>query len=296
MSAGLEQEAAGSGPSSEAPGPCHIWGVPFHSLTFDQAVERVDEMVRARQPSYFITANLHYVMLNSRLAELGEVNRRAAFVLADGITLVWASRWKGMPLPERVTGSDLIYGLCELAAHRGYRVFFLGGSEGIAAEAARQLGRLYPLLRVVGIESPPFRPLSDEEDRALLDRIRAAAPDLLILAFSMPRGEQWLAAHVAELAVPACANFGAAIDFAAGRVCRAPRWMQRRGLETPYRILQEPRRLTSRYTKNAIFLIRMILHDIGGMLSGCAGNLLRVTPLRAKRRAHGVSGPVNFRG
>ena len=146
--------------------PCWIWSVPFYPLRYGQVVDLVDHLIADGRPTYFITANLNYVMISHRIKALEGVSRRAAFVVADGITLIWASRWKGVPLPERVTGSDLIYGLCELAARRGHRVFLLGAGPSVAEEAARNLIALYPGLCIAGVESPPFRRLDAEETKA----------------------------------------------------------------------------------------------------------------------------------
>jgi N-acetylglucosaminyldiphosphoundecaprenol N-acetyl-beta-D-mannosaminyltransferase len=260
---------------STLPDPHWIWDVPFHPLTLNEAVEQVDNLVCEHKPSFLVTANLNYVMLTHRNPLLQDVNNRAAFVLADGITLVWASRWKGTPLPERVTGADLIYDLCDLAARRGYGIFLLGGAPGVGETAARKLAERYAGLRVIGIESPPYRDLSAEEEAGLIARIRSARPDILLLAFTQPKGELWIDRHLEELGVPAVVQVGAAFDFAAGRVRRAPRWIQRIALETPFRIIREPRRLTPRYTRNALFLIRMILHDARGWLTGWVTTLLR---------------------
>jgi N-acetylglucosaminyldiphosphoundecaprenol N-acetyl-beta-D-mannosaminyltransferase len=259
------------------PDPHWVWDVPFHPLTFEEAIGQVDALVRAKRPSYLITANLNYVMQTNQDARLREVNNGAAFVVADGITLVWASRWKGTPLPERVTGADLIYGLCNLAARRDYGVFLLGGAPNVAEAAARNLSELYPGLRVVGVESPPLlRDLTMEVEAALIARIRSARADILLIAFGQPEGERWIARHLEELGVPVSLQVGGAINVAAGRVRRAPRWMQRLALETPYRIIQEPRRLTPRYTRNAVFWIRMISHDARVALADWLVSLLRV--------------------
>jgi N-acetylglucosaminyldiphosphoundecaprenol N-acetyl-beta-D-mannosaminyltransferase len=236
-----------------------IWGLPLAPWTLQQTIEEVDRLVEARRPSFFITANLHYAALTHSDSSLREVNRRAAFVVADGMPLIWASRFRNPPLPERVAGADLIYELSALAARKGYRVYFLGGAEGVAAEAARHLAARCPGLQVAGIECPPFRALSAAEQDALLSRVRATRPDLLITAFTMPRGEQWLAAQIQALAVPAAVNLGAAIDFAAGRIRRAPHWMQRTGLEWLFRLWLEPKRLSRRYLDDGLFLMGRLL-------------------------------------
>jgi N-acetylglucosaminyldiphosphoundecaprenol N-acetyl-beta-D-mannosaminyltransferase len=105
--------------------PVWVWGVPFTPLTLAETIVAVGDLIKARQPAYFITANTHYVMMTEKDAGLRAINTRAAFIVADGAPLVWASRWQGSPLPERVAGSDLIFELSAAAAKQGYRLFFL---------------------------------------------------------------------------------------------------------------------------------------------------------------------------
>ncbi len=235
-----------------------IWGVPYAPLTLEGAVAAVSELIREGRPSFFITAPTHYAMLTEELPDLREINERAAFILADGKPLVWASRLLGSPLPERVAGSDLIFHLCEQAAREGSRVFLLGGPPGVAEEAARRLVARYPGLQIVGTECPPFREPTPEEEEALVDRIRAARPDLLFVAFGQPKGERWIVRHLDRLGVPVSVQVGASLDFAAGRVRRAPRWMQKTGLEWAFRLWLEPRRLAGRYARNAWFILRKV--------------------------------------
>ncbi len=257
--------------------PVWIWGVPFAPWTRAQAADAAALLAESGRPSFFITANAHYAMLSHEQAELRAVNARAAFILADGAPIVWASRWKRSPLPERVAGSDLIYDLCERAAARGHRVFLLGGAEGVADAAARRLADLYPGLEVAGTACPPHRGLGDEEHERLLAQIREARPHLLFVAYGQPKGELWIARHLESLGVPVCVQVGASLDFIAGRVRRAPRWVQKIGMEWAYRLSLEPRRLAPRYAANARYLLRMITQDLVG---GKAGGPLRGTPRR----------------
>jgi N-acetylglucosaminyldiphosphoundecaprenol N-acetyl-beta-D-mannosaminyltransferase len=199
---------------------------------------------------------LNYAMLTAKDPRLREVNEEAAFIVADGMPLVWASRWKGSPLPCRVAGSDMLPALCARAARRGYRVFLLGAAPGVAEEAARRLCRAYPGLTIAGIEAPDFHALSAGETEDLKCLIRESETDVLIAAMGQPDGEFWLRRNYRDLEHTVCAQFGASIDFAAGRVARAPKWMQKTGLEWAYRLGREPRRLTGRYARNALFLAR----------------------------------------
>jgi N-acetylglucosaminyldiphosphoundecaprenol N-acetyl-beta-D-mannosaminyltransferase len=238
-----------------------VWGVPFAPITLAQAVDAVAALIRAGRPSFFITAPTHYAMLTESEPDLRAINERAAFIVADGAPLVWASRRLGTPLPERVAGSDLIFHLCEQAAREGFRVFLLGGDEGVAERAAGRLTERYPGLQVVGTECPPFRAPTPEEEDAMLERIRRARPDLLFVAFGQPKGERWIIRQIDRLGVPVSVQVGASLDFAAGRVRRAPRWMQKTGLEWAFRLGLEPRRLFGRYASNAWFIARMVGKD-----------------------------------
>jgi N-acetylglucosaminyldiphosphoundecaprenol N-acetyl-beta-D-mannosaminyltransferase len=242
--------------------PVWVWGVPLARLTMAETVAAVGDLIKAGQPSYFITANTHYVMLTDNNPNLRTINSRAAFIVADGAPLIWASRWQGLSLPERVAGADLVFELSAQAAKKGHRLFFLGGAEGAAEEAALRLGGRYPGLQVVGTECPPFRDLNDDEHAAMIGRICSAHPDILFVAFGQPKGELWIDRHFEKLGVPVSVQVGAALEFAAGKVRRAPRWMQKIGLEWAFRLGLEPRRLFGRYARNAWFISRMIVHDL----------------------------------
>jgi N-acetylglucosaminyldiphosphoundecaprenol N-acetyl-beta-D-mannosaminyltransferase len=233
-------------------------------MTREQAAEAVMKLIEAGRPSFFITANTHYAMLTAERPELRPVNDRAAFLLADGAPLIWASRRGPTPLPERVAGSDLVYDLCERAARLGRGVYLLGGGEGVADEAARRLIALYPKLRIVGTACPAPGSLSGEGCRRVIAEVRAARPDLLMVALGQPKGELWLAEHLDELGVPACVQVGATLDFVAGRVRRAPRSIQKIGMEWAFRIYTDPARLGPRYARNALFLLGSVARDLGG--------------------------------
>jgi N-acetylglucosaminyldiphosphoundecaprenol N-acetyl-beta-D-mannosaminyltransferase len=227
-----------------------------------ETVTAIGNLIEMGRPTFFITANTHYVMLTQQNPDLQVINAKAALILADGAPLVWASRCMGSPLPERVAGSDLVFELSAEAVKQGYRLFLVGGAEGVAEQAALRLRELYPGLQVVGTECPSLHELTREEEVALIGRIRAARPHILMVAFGQPKGERWIYQHLEELGVPVSVQVGASLDFAAGRIRRAPRWMRKSGLEWAFRLGLEPRRLCGRYVRNAWFIARMVARDL----------------------------------
>lgn len=237
-------------------GLIRVLGLDLAPLTLAETLEHIDELIARGEPSYIITANLNYAMICDEDRRLTAINDAAALILADGMPLVWAARAAGTPLPCRTTGADLVPALCSRAAEHGYRVFLLGGLPEAAAAAAAALQARLPDLEVVGVESPIIDDLTREETTALVARIRSARPDILLVALGQPKGELWIAEHYRQLEVPVSMQIGAALDFAAGRVRRAPRWMQRTGLEWLYRLAMEPRRLWRRYVSNGLFLLK----------------------------------------
>jgi N-acetylglucosaminyldiphosphoundecaprenol N-acetyl-beta-D-mannosaminyltransferase len=238
-----------------APPPVEVWGLPLAPLTLQQTLDLIDGWIADRSPRYVITANVHFAMLAAHDPRLGPVTRGAALVLADGMPLVWAARGR---LPERVAGSDLVPALCQRAAERGQRIFLLGAAPGVADQAAANLRERFPGVTIAGTLAPPFRDLTPAEMADLIAAVRSARPDLLFVAFGQPKGELWVAEHFRELGVPITMQVGATLDFLAGRVARAPRWVQRIGLEWAYRLLREPRRLIGRYFRNGLFVVRMV--------------------------------------
>ena len=230
--------------------PTALLGVPFDNLTVTEALDRIDDMVASGDPHYVVTANVDFCVQSFEDVELRRILVEAHLILCDGTPLVWASRLFGNPLPERVAGADLVPMLINRASKKGYRIFFLGGAAHVTQQAVQRLEQLYPQVVIAGHYSPPFRPLLDMDHDEIVERIRAARPDLLFVSFGCPKAEKWMAMHYRRLGVPVSIGVGATIDFLAGNVRRAPNWMQRAGLEWLFRMAQEPRRLCSRYAKD----------------------------------------------
>lgn len=246
-------------PTLTLPPPMNLLGLPIVPWRYYEVIHVIDWLVRRGRPSYFITANLHYARLSASIEALQSVNSRAAFIVADGMPLVWLSRLYGQRLPERVTGADLVWSMCELAADKGYRIFLLGGAPGVAEAAGQRLQARFPGLTIAGIAAPDLDTVSPDEEARLIAQIRKSKADILFAALGQPKGELWLAKNVAGMGVPVAVQIGAALDFVAGRVRRAPRILQRLGLEWAYRVSREPRRLIPRYWADGCFLLRQLL-------------------------------------
>lgn len=230
--------------------PVSVLGVPFAPLTQREAVARIGEMIASRQPHQVVTANVDFLVRARHDVELRRILLEADLVLCDGAPVRWASHMLGNPLPERVAGADLVPALLDAAEVKGHRVFLLGAAEGVAARAAANIAKRWPAVKLVGHHSPPFADLLQMDHEEILRLVRTAQPDLLLVSFGCPKQEKWISMHLHSLGVPVVIGVGATIDFLAGRVRRAPTWMQRCGAEWAFRLLQEPARLHRRYRSN----------------------------------------------
>ena len=237
-------------------------GLHLDNLTFDEAVDCILALARGDRPCYVVTPNVDHIMRFNRNRRFREAYRKASLVLADGMPVVWASRILGSAVREKVSGADLFPRVSEAAAEQGLSIYILGALDGAAEKAARILRRRHPDLRVAGTQCPRrgFH-LDKEENRKVIEAVRAASPDILFLALGCPKQEFWMHDHCEALGVPVTLGVGAAVDFLSGMVRRAPLWMQRCGLEWLYRILCEPRRLWKRYlVDDSPFLLRVLGH------------------------------------
>lgn len=229
-----------------------LMNVPFDVVTMTQALDRIGSMVASRQPHYLATANVDFLVQARKDKELRRILENAHLVVCDGTPLVWLSRLLRRPLPERVAGSDMAPQLLAKAEREGLRIFFLGGEPEVLSKAVANVEARHPSLQIAGAYSPPFAPLDRMDHEGICQRVREARPDLLLVSFGCPKQEKWIARHYEALGVPVSVGVGATIDFLAGAVKRAPRWMQVAGLEWTFRLMQEPRRLLKRYATDLV--------------------------------------------
>ena len=235
-----------------------LLGVPFHDVTLDETLEHIDRMIERGEPAYLATANLDFTTQASRDVELQRILYEAELVLCDGTPLLWASRWLGAPLRERVAGSDLLPHLFRHAAQKGHRIFFLGSTDEVLAETTARCKALWPGIVISGTYSPPYASLLDLDNAETIRLIRESKSDILLVGMGCPKQEKWIYMNYRNLGVPVCIGIGASLDFIAGKFKRAPVWMRASGLEWVFRLMQEPRRLFKRYFLDLVFLLRTL--------------------------------------
>jgi len=248
-----------------APGPparsVRVAGVDFDALSERQVVARIIGDSNDGRGGWVVTPNIDICRQLRHDPAARELISGASLVVADGMPLIWASRLRGDPLPERVAGASLIFTLSEAAAASGKSVYLLGGAPGVPARAAAALGRRYPGLMVAGVHAPPFGfDREPGEIEAIAARLARAKPDIVFVGLGFPKQERVIAALAPGLPAAWFIGCGAAIPFAAGTLPRAPHWMQLLGLEWIHRLITEPRRLFHRYLVNDVpFALRLLL-------------------------------------
>jgi N-acetylglucosaminyldiphosphoundecaprenol N-acetyl-beta-D-mannosaminyltransferase len=242
----------------------NVLGVGISAINMEVALTTIEDWIARHDSRYVCVTPVHSVMECRKDAALRRIFNASGLTTPDGMPLVWLSRLKGFRHVGRVYGPDLMLALCERSAGRGYRHFFYGGVEGVPDQLAAVLQERLPGLQVVGTYSPPFRPLTPEEDGQVVKMINKVDPDIVWVGLGSPKQERWMAAHVGRLTAPVLIGVGAAFDFHAGLKKQAPRWMQRSGLEWLFRLLTEPRRLWRRYlTNNPLFVTLVLLQALG---------------------------------
>ena len=261
-----------------SPGAAVVLGVPLHPVTQAEALDRIDAFVAERRPRLVVTVNVDFAALARRDVELHRILCEADLSLCDGMPLLWAGAWLGAPVPERVTGADLVPALLERAARRGHRVFMLGTSGEVLDEARRRCEAAWPGLRICGTFSPPYAPVLGLDHDEMGRRVQAAAPDILLVGLGAPKQEKLIAMQARAWGVPCSIGVGASLDFLAGRFPRAPEWMRRVGLEWAFRLLNEPRRLFRRYSGDFLFYFPTLAAELLRARGQQAGALPPVVP------------------
>ena len=242
----------------------NVLGVGIDALTPQTALEELFRAADAKARGYVCVTGVHGVMEAQRDSSLRAVLNTSLLTVPDGMPTVWVGRLQGHRAMRRVYGPDLLLDTCERSAGTGHTHYFYGGAPGVAHQLAERLSARYPGLRVVGTYSPPFRPLTEYEERDLVTRVAAVRPDFFWVGLSTPKQERFMARYSSRLDATVMLGVGAAFDMHSGRTAQAPRWMQRTGLEWLFRLLQEPRRLFWRYARNnPAFIVRATMQLSG---------------------------------
>jgi len=238
-----------------------MMGCRIDNLSMEETLVRIEEFIRSGQPHQHVVVNVDKLVKASRDPDLRRIVNDCALVNADGMPVVWASRLLGKPLKERVAGIDLFEALMRRAGEKHWRVFLLGAREEVVSAVADTYRRRYPDLAIAGWRNGYW---TNEEEAQVAEQVRASGADLLFVAISSPKKEQFLGRWQAEMRIPFAMGVGGSFDVAIGRVRRAPRWMQRAGLEWFYRFLQEPRRMFRRYFIDDMAFVWLLIKEAAG--------------------------------
>lgn len=235
-----------------------MMGCQIDNLSMDETLQKIDGFIKRGSPQQHVVVNVDKIVKAHRDPDLRRIINECSLVSADGMPVVWASRLLGKGLKERVAGIDLFEALMKRAAEQGWRVFLLGATQEVVAGVKDLYEKKYPGLTVAGFRNGYWRP---DEERGVVEQIKAARADLLFVAISSPKKEQFLRAYQGEMKVPFAMGVGGTFDVAVGKLKRAPLWMQRSGLEWFFRFLQEPRRMFRRYFVDDVAFLWLLVKE-----------------------------------
>lgn len=226
------------------------------ALTMNETLEQIQKYIDNKECVQHVVINASKINLMQEDKELTKIINECPLINADGQSIVWGSRFLGNSLPERVAGIDIFTELVKISAEKGYKPYFFGAKEGVVTEVVRRFKEQYPNLKVAGYRNGYFK---DEESKQIAKDIRKSGADILFVAFSSPKKEFWIKEQMEIMQVPFAMGVGGSFDVIAGKTKRAPKWMQKCGLEWCYRFIQEPRRMFKRYIVGNFKFINLIL-------------------------------------
>jgi N-acetylglucosaminyldiphosphoundecaprenol N-acetyl-beta-D-mannosaminyltransferase len=242
-----------------------VLGVRVDALQIPSVIDQVERWISAQNTGRYVTlTNVHSVMEAQHDAAFRQVLNNASLSVPDGMPLVWLGRLQGIRLRRRVYGPELLEEFCHATRGKGYRHFFFGGRPGVAERLVERFTKRFPGFQSAGTYSPPFRPLTKEEDAEIVALINATRPDVVWVGLGCPKQEIWMSLHCGRLSAAVTIGVGQAFDLFGGDLRQAPRWMRENGLEWLFRLTVEPRRLWRRYlVYNTQFLFNLVLDAAG---------------------------------
>ncbi len=231
----------------------------INNVDMSETINAIEKMITLDKKSYIVAINVDVIIKIENDSYLKKIVDKADMVLVDGKPLMWISKLYGKPLKAKISGSDLVPLLCEIAAQKGYRIFIIGGKDGIAEQAKKRLENKFPTIQIVGTYAPPFGFEKDTDELHKINCIISEVqPDLLIACFGCPKQEKWIYENFKKYNATVSICAGATVDFLAGNIKRAPHWMSEHGLEWFYRFIQEPKRMFKRYFIDDIKILGLI--------------------------------------
>lgn len=243
---------------------CRILGTNINVISMQETIDYIIANKEELRGRYICVSNVHTTVMAHDNEDYQTIQNSAAMALPDGKPLSVVSRKRGHKNAERVTGPDLMGELFAVTGERALRHYFYGATEETLELLKIKLQEKYPGIQIVGMYSPPFRPLSEEEDKAVVEKINEATPDIVWIGLGAPKQENWMHAHQGKVNA-VMVGVGAGFDYHAGNIKRAPKWMQKCSLEWLYRLMQDPKRLFKRYfVTNFKFLYLILMENIRG--------------------------------
>lgn len=235
----------------------HVLDTQIDAITWEDVLARIVSWGAQRQSRYVTLCNVHSVVTASQSPAFNKVLSQADLTLPDGAPVAWALRREGFPEQQRINGPDLTWRYLAVAEKIGHSVFFYGSTDATLAKLLERIKAQFPKLRVAGAVSPPYRDLTEQEDQAYVDQINSSGANVLFVGLGCPKQEAWMASHRGRITA-VMLGVGAAFDYHAGTVQRAPKWVQKIGMEWMHRLISEPRRLAKRYlVTNSVFIYRI---------------------------------------
>jgi N-acetylglucosaminyldiphosphoundecaprenol N-acetyl-beta-D-mannosaminyltransferase len=257
------------GPNSDnisAPPSFPVLGLPVHAVQISGVVSQIENWIQSdAKGRYVAVTGMHGIAESQTDTDFRRALHSADLVVPDGMPLVWLGRWHRFPLKRRVYGPELMETFCQVTGST-YRHFFYGGEPGIAEQLADSLSKRYGIV-VAGTYCPPFRPLTEPEQRDVVSKVHEASPNILWVGLSTPKQEKWMYQHRDRLPVSVMLGVGAAFDFNSGKVRQAPIWMRENGLEWLFRLSTNPKRLWRRYLVTIPKAAGLVLLDLAGFRS-----------------------------
>ena len=245
------------------PDSIKLFDTAITNLSFEEVCDRIEQHVKSGRTGYIVTPNVDHMCQCYRNPRFRKAYDDAFLALPDGVPILWASKLCGTPLRHKLSGSDMVPLLCEFAARKGFSVFFFGGAPNTAAASAKALKRQHPHLEIAGVSCPPYGFEKDPQSiQAVIAHLRSVKPDICFVGLGSPKQELWLYEHHQATGVPVSMGVGGTFDFISGRIRRAPRWMQRAGLEWLWRLAMEPRRLGRRYLWEDLVFFKLLWRQL----------------------------------